>query len=303
MDNLSLLHAAIASIVFQKILNGILLIISTLFKIFCKSITIPNMRENSGKKITIKKLINQFMIPKYENRTLDESFPDLAILYKYGIIIFYYNNSNNEYILYAFTKKSYDFIHDEIFAINNKIKTRFVSNLGDDSRTVDGTLEPLQNPYEWQNNLCREIINYYEKNSRASVLISGKPGIGKTRLGDVLASKIKNTLHVISIVYKNVNLTEPGISVWSLEMDQSEDRPNIIIIDEYDDVIKYAEREKDQMGRIAIANSRASLLTFLDYINLLQHVIIIFTTNKSLSEFEEVYVRSGRIDIKYQEPL
>ena len=137
-----------------------------------------------------------------------------------------------------------------------------------------------------------------------SVLLTGPPGSGKSHVAYELASHIPNTKLVTEF-----SPLEPGDSFWTvlsdMQRDDETDKPKsfiLFLINEVDEMIDHLERKevrfhKDHKTQI---RDMTGFLNWLDRVNMLSNVGILFTTNRPLSYFHSRITRKGRMDMVYE---
>jgi SpoVK/Ycf46/Vps4 family AAA+-type ATPase len=146
------------------------------------------------------------------------------------------------------------------------------------------------------------IKNLYQKRKKdgdvanVRALISGVPGSGKSRVAYELAKDFKH-----SILVTTYHPTEPNDFLLSLLSSCREDENELVIIlmDEFDIMYQQVEQEKihpHRDVRTEITNM-SNFLKWLDMIQLLDDVIILFTTNQPTTFFPERVTRKGRMDL------
>ena len=160
------------------------------------------------------------------------------------------------------------------------------------------------NPYDWQTPIINDINTDYRTKKRASIVMSGPPGCGKSMLAEFLAVEMRKLFNVDPIVIKNFNPMTKGVSLNIVLGYPTEDNPVIIVIDEFDRIVDFAETKRDEKtDSSAIASNRQTLLGCLDRLNRTSFVVTIATTNKPLESFntdeKSAYIRTGRIDHHY----
>ena len=145
---------------------------------------------------------------------------------------------------------------------------------------------------------CLNISNENGFNNSISVLITGKTGIGKSKIAFVLASQINGS------VCEDFELISPGYCLESLIniTQPKKTNPLILLLDEYDIPIKNIISETVTPHKIykPPIENKNSCNKFLDNLALYDNVITIFTSNKNLKWFkdkEPSFVRPGRINI------
>jgi hypothetical protein len=151
-----------------------------------------------------------------------------------------------------------------------------------------------------QATIVRNIIADYKKTRRASVIVAGQSGIGKTCIGDFLATEMRKQMGVDPVVVKQLDLTTAGVSVSEVIGQPTASQPIVLVFDEFDATIVHAEGEGDKKGDCrSIAANRGSLLGFLDRLGASRHVIVIATTNRKIIDLDTAYVRPGRFNRQF----
>jgi hypothetical protein len=161
-----------------------------------------------------------------------------------------------------------------------------------------------------QKSIVEQIISIYDSMRdsynktfippQLKVLITGDPGIGKSTIAHILASRLNG-------YFTAMDLSTPGFRIQEYygHLNFSEHKPLIFLVDEFDVLIdsclKNAYEQKGETARRAVYD-KPSLNSFLDSISIYPGLIIIFTSNKSLDYFQNddrnCFVRTGRIDLK-----
>ena len=148
-------------------------------------------------------------------------------------------------------------------------------------------------PNDEQHEIVERIYEVYKNKGRASVWIDGIPGSGKSTIGLLLAKKIHgsycHTFHPLI----------PGMSLTNL-CDNIDDVPMVIVIEEFDTIIKTVHENKVQRNERfhTMVYDKGTLTTFMDDVYLYQNIIFIFTSNVKKSEIDALdtcYLRKGRI--------
>ena len=248
----------------------------------------------------------------------DEPYGLIFGKYYIGYVEYTYVNSSFEWVLHIITTKS---IYNKLFYkqlhtiesqpnIDNNNVIKFYEregafyNLKYNYRIVEfDKFKPKLN----QTKIIHSIIQYYNTNKNAIILIYGPINTGKSMISLLLANKLKK--------YSSVNLidtfnpTDPGDNFGKIYSKISPDlhNPLIIVIDEIDIIINKLHNNtinnhKDQPIQI---KNKSEWNLFFDRFDrkLYPYVIFIMTTNKSLSYFDQLddsYFRNGRINIKFE---
>ena len=272
-------------------------------------------------KVTGDKVL-KFKHNIYCSSTISDDEPYGLIFGKYyiGYIEYTYVNSSFEWVLHIITTKSIyntlfykqHYINESESKINNNNNNviKFYEregafyNLKYNYRVVQfDKFKPKPN----QIKIIHSIIQYYNTNQNAIVLIYGPINTGKSMISLLLANKLKKNSSVNLI--DTFNPTDPGDNFGKLYSKISPDlnNPLIIVIDEIDIIINklhnnIIKEHKDQPIQI---KNKSEWNLFFDRFDrkLYPYVIFIMTTNKSITYFDELdnsYFRSGRINLKYE---
>jgi hypothetical protein len=163
----------------------------------------------------------------------------------------------------------------------------------------------------WQTTVINQIMSAYATTGRASFLVCGLPGCGKSTLGELVGKRLKG-IGVIPEVVKNIDLTTPNLLLEDAFSKPTPSTPIILMLDEFDGAVKYAERDtaKDKAGNgreaICLANTPTLLLSTLDQLARTQNLIVIATSNLPLEKMRgdiyTRYTRIGRLDRWYSVP-
>jgi hypothetical protein len=152
--------------------------------------------------------------------------------------------------------------------------------------------------YDYQEKIINEMLDIYKKNKFLTCCLYGKVGVGKTCIGHLLAKKTE------SYLCNNFNPSQPGETLDNLYSysDKSYQSPLIIIIDEFDKIIKDINESKIKNHKhIPIfVKDKQSWNNFLDSIERGQYpnTILILTSNISPDEINKLdpcYIRKGRV--------
>lgn len=175
--------------------------------------------------------------------------------------------------------------------------------------SVDSSqLIPPAKEKAWQKIVVDQIVSAYASHGRASFLVCGYPGCGKSTLG-ILVAKRLHGVGVIPEVIANADLTTPGLLLEDLYSRPTVSTPIILMLDEYDCAADYAERDtskSNSSGSIALANTPTLLLSTIDQMARTQNLVVIATSNLPLKKMRADpyarYTRIGRLDMWYEVP-
>ena len=159
---------------------------------------------------------------------------------------------------------------------------------------------------EHQESAINQIIDVYNEQSYCICLLYGEPGTMKSMTAQYLCKKMLETSKEVCFV-DSFNPFEQGDNFASLytRVNPSSDRPLIIILEEIDCNISKMHSGLIQINKYIPTQikTKTDWNGFLDKFDrgLYPNVIIIMTTNKSISYFDELdpsYLRKGRVDLK-----
>lgn len=157
----------------------------------------------------------------------------------------------------------------------------------------------LDVPKPWQKTVIDMILNEFKRNRRTSIIISGESGTGKTSIGSILSTELKNLDSPIKSRVYFMDPTSKGFDLFRAIIPAIDDIV-ILMLDEYDAIVNHAEHELDGDGEgSSMAKSRSSWLCVMDRLAKTRFVIVIATTNVSLDSIDERYIRDGRFDLRY----
>ena len=156
-------------------------------------------------------------------------------------------------------------------------------------------------------NIITNIINTYILNKQNKIinnnylgcLFYGNPGCGKSSIGFNIAHSMK------SIIVNNYDPTILGLSIitFLMKQDMDNDKPIVIVINEFDKIIDscYNEKLETKTEYLRDAWSKTSLNNLIDKLTMKNGIILICTTNKDISWFHEnnydSTIREGRFNI------
>ena len=151
-----------------------------------------------------------------------------------------------------------------------------------------------------QDELFIKLMNFYNENKFAKILISGSMGTGKSYFSYILARKLGCYL------CDSFDPTEPSESLTNLYTSKklSGTQPLVVLIDEIDTIIMKIHEGKIQQHKHypILTKDKMSWNTFLDKIDygLFPNLILVMTSNLSrnqIDKFDKSYLRDGRINI------
>jgi len=240
-----------------------------------------NEEPGTGIHITIDNYLPTVYIKESGNSYREVSFYNiytLRYISKPKFREFFYNNHryNDDECLYI-----------------NKIVSKFGENF---PREIKIRFKELKE-YDYQSKVLDDIVKDYEKKYRSSCIIKGKPGIGKSVMGRLLAKKMIKKGYFPTLVEGFDCTTQ--IDILSIMEDLENNQPIIVMLDEFDISCDETYKDKDT-DKECHAKNKTSLNNFLDTCNVLDNLIIIATTNnENIEEDYPEYTRDGRFDRKY----
>jgi len=166
---------------------------------------------------------------------------------------------------------------------------------GDWSTRLDAIVLP--NPTKIQETSVRLITTTFRTKGNASVLLTGVPGAGKSQLAAYLAKELRGA------VLRGFNPTIKGLGIVRLinQMSPSKESPLVVLMNEFDTAISQATKNEDsKTDTICLAQSKTTLLDMLDYLNQVEGLILVATTNVKISQLPYAYVRPGRFNQHFE---
>jgi hypothetical protein len=176
-------------------------------------------------------------------------------------------------------------------------------NLKYTSRPIECDLKPFGK----QKKIINEINQDYNKNGFSICLLHGEAGKGKSMISLLLANTFLKQNKNVSVI-DSFNPTEPGDTFISMynNINPTKDNPLILVMEEIDIIIENITLNKIQAHKYLPIQIKSKIdwNMFLDRFdrNLYKNIIIIFTTNKSKSYFDNLdksYFRKGRISLEF----
>jgi hypothetical protein len=145
------------------------------------------------------------------------------------------------------------------------------------------------------------IKKYYAQHKKCICFIQGRPGTGKSSIVRLLAKDIKT-------VYCNTfNPTEPGDTFQKLyaKVNPTLIRPLLLMIDEINGILSDITNNRvDRHKHIPVlVQNKESWNRFSDNLAFYQHVIVIYSSNKSIEtiidETDPSFLRPGRVNLYF----
>lgn len=209
----------------------------------------------------------------------------------------------------------------KIYWLGSSMRELRISIIGDPNLVYERTITLLdpKNPQvqirrtlapdvanSWQTKIVDLIMNDYNKRQHSTWIVCGPPGCGKTTLGLLVAKRLTGP-GTEPVLVTGVDFETPGLSLGIAYYTPIVTSPVILMLNEFDNAIRHAERKDDKTSACAttcIANTPATILNTLDYIASTRYLILIATTNMKQSDLVtgiyKRYTRAGRFDNHYQ---
>jgi hypothetical protein len=147
---------------------------------------------------------------------------------------------------------------------------------------------------ESQRNILDRIKESYLKQGYASVFVHGHSGSGKSALATLLTLELKGTMT------RDFNPTHPSDTIASVREYVDTNTPLIVLLDEFDVLIRKAHEGFPQAKSAPIAvNDKSTMNKFLDTVHL-YNIILIATSNthpEEIKKLDPCYLRSGRFEV------
>ena len=132
--------------------------------------------------------------------------------------------------------------------------------------------------------IVKRVLDYFGKETRCSVLVTGRPGTGKSTIAFLLAIALNGEL------CKSYKPTMPGLEFSTLlsTAKQTKKKPLIVLLDEIDSTIKRISIGIPPHDRYTIwIYDKESFNNLLDDIQKMTYVILIMTSNKTKEEIDK----------------
>lgn len=155
---------------------------------------------------------------------------------------------------------------------------------------------------EKQTEVIAKIVDHYKEHGRVSVLVTGKPGVGKSEIATIIA----NDLNGVLCFDWNPTIPNRGLDVIYNDVRPSAKRPLVLLLNEVDiilsDVMEKNIKPVTDFFSTSVAN-KGGWNDFTDSLKFYDHIILVMTSNKTHSEMtqvEESLLRANRVNIVYE---
>lgn len=170
----------------------------------------------------------------------------------------------------------------------------------DDVGGLEEIKEALKETVEWPLQYA-DLFRKADTKPPKGIILSGKPGTGKTYLAKALASE--SGVNFISvkgpqILSRYIGESEKGVRELFRMAKQAS--PCILFLDEFDSLVP--RRSSDSSGSGVIERVIGQFLTEMDGIEDLKGVIVLAATNR-IDLIDQALLRSGRFDLVFELPL
>ena len=130
-----------------------------------------------------------------------------------------------------------------LLGVNSEIKVRKIE-IGNSYNCsyINLGITISEKPYKWQAEIVTRIQSTYQAQKRASVLICGHSGAGKTEVSIYIAEMFKKILKVEPIVVVGVSMTTNGLTLSSVIKNPTSKNPIILVLNEVDSAIRNADK-------------------------------------------------------------
>ena len=237
--------------------------------IFCNKSFFDEISTINYEKVNLK--LNKDFVPESEKRTNNDTDEE--------------EERKVQKIKYLIKKGDYGYFQFSCRGINIMNQTHMKDGL---------------NFFAYQENLFKQIMNFYKTNNYCKVFLSGDPGCGKTFFSYMMAQKLGCYLCDSFDPYEpssNFNDIYSCVKVTPTS-------PLILLIDEVDILINKIHNQKvsEHSKYSREIFDKTSYTSFMDKIEfgLYPNVILIMNSNKKKREIDNMdkaYMRSGRINI------
>ncbi len=152
-------------------------------------------------------------------------------------------DTHTRYVLYVLGRGAMDAVLRHLVGNPRDISVRYVyAPAAWRTSSVSTRSEPPATAYTWQEAATAAVLGRFERHGRATLLVCGAPGTGKSTLGELIAVALHEKLLINAEVVKNFDLTLRGMLLEDAFSTPSATVPVILNLDEFDAMIEHAER-------------------------------------------------------------
>lgn len=130
------------------------------------------------------------------------------------------------------------------------------------------------------------IIARYAAKERCIVIISGPSGVGKSTLGRILAEALR-TPDCDPLLWPDMTF---DVVIRNSPQNYTVEEPLVMVCNEFDEILG----EEDEDGRTL---SKSEVCNAMDMIADLEHVLLVITTNREITDIPFVFRRGGRVSL------
>ena len=166
---------------------------------------------------------------------------------------------------------------------------------------------PTEDPWEPQKRVVDQIIVDFLEKKYTTVLLTGKPGVGKSMIALYVCKRLLAMGLGASLV-DTWNPTDPGDVFAAIynKINPSEKKPLVVVLEEVDGILMAIHRNEIKISTMVAmpipVKTKTDWNQLLDRFDRKMYpgVILVLTTNKTLEWFNEMdpsYTRKGRINL------
>ena len=166
----------------------------------------------------------------------------------------------------------------------------------------------VRKPLPHQKIIIDQLLASYDEKISSTALIYGRPGTGKSMVGELLAQEFLKRDSIKSVSYVDTfNPSTPNDTFYNMYqcIEPTHKQPLIVVLEEIDILLEKIHRSEAKPHReyATAITDKSSWNQFFDRFDrgLYPHVILIMTTNRPLAWFEQLdtsYMRQGRCDLQ-----
>ncbi len=166
----------------------------------------------------------------------------------------------------------------------------------------------VRKPLSHQKTIIDQLLTDYDERGSSTALIYGRPGTGKSMVGELIAQSLLRRDTVKSVSYVDTfNPSTPNDTFYNLYqcIEPTNKQPLIVVLEEIDILLEKIHRGETKPHReySTLITDKSSWNQFFDRFDrgLYPHVILLMTTNRPISWFEQLdnsYMRQGRCNLQ-----